>query len=137
MKDELRNSSNFVEPKRNKSALRENTEFVNKSNVKNFEELGIVKNLNYKLTEELKKNVEIVEVLQRRCVDMNRKIGELCSFKAQYEEEIENLTDGLSQITNFVFSIPCVKVNPEEHSIIDSTIKAISVLYENTKKIRN
>ena len=86
--------------------------------------------MNNKLTDELKKNVEIIQSLQTQIQELNSKIMNERVIKANFEEEIENLTEGLARITGFVFSLPAVKSNPEENSIVESTIKAISVIYE-------
>ena len=140
LRDELKNSSHnssHFEGKRNKSALRENAECANRNYSKGSEDISLVKSMNHKLTEELRKNVEIIEILQKRNLETNKKLGELNSYKDQYEEEIENLTDGLTKITDFVFNLPLIKFTPKENSIIDSTIRAISQLYEGCKEKKN
>ena len=93
--------------------------------------------MNHKITDELRKNVQIIESLQKKNLQMNKRLIEFSYSKSQYEEEIANLTDGLTKITDFVFNLPLIKFSPEENSIVDSTIRAISLLYENFKDKRN
>lgn len=88
-----------------------------------------MKAVNNKLMEELKNNVETIEKMQIQNSDLNKKLGECTLATRQSAEEIENLTEGLAKITNFVFSLPVVKSNPEEHSLVESTIRAISQIY--------
>ncbi|OMJ82947.1 hypothetical protein SteCoe_16220 [Stentor coeruleus] len=54
-------------------------------------------------------------------------------------EEIQNLNESLSKITAFVFSLPQVNISPDETSIVESTIKAIKSLSEQSvqKDIQN
>lgn len=137
LKDELRTSSNMhylSDIKKSKLNLRENIENINKNNTKTNEELIMLKSMNHKLTEELSKNVNLVEILQKKHLDTQKKYSEVCNFKKQCQEEIENLTNGLTKITDFVFSLPSVKFNPEEDSIVESTIRAISYLYDSYKR---
>ena len=123
LRDELRTN----EPqRRNRSALRENVDPRGKYDG----EIYAVKHMNSVLTDELSKNVEIIELLKRRNMEMGKRLNEINSSNHQYEEEIDKLSEGLSKITDYVFSIPMIKFNPEENSIVDSTIKAISLLYE-------
>ena len=140
LRDELKNapnSSGYAEARRHKSALRENLDHINRSNTRNNEGITAVKSMNHKLTDELKKNVEIIEILQKKNIDMNKRLSELSLYKSQYEEEIGNLTEGLTKITDFVFNLPSVKFKPEEDSIIESTIRAIAFLYETCKERRH
>lgn len=88
------------------------------------------KSINNKLTDELRVNFEVIQSLHSQITDLNKKINDQNNFKVQYEEEIQNLTQGLDKITNFVFSLPAVKFNPEENSIVESTIRAISQIYD-------
>ena len=45
-------------------------------------------------------------------------------------EEVNNLTENLTKITDCVFGLPQVNIHPEDSNIIDSTIKAIKGLSE-------
>ena len=45
-------------------------------------------------------------------------------------EEISNLTEGLSKISDLVFNLPQVSIHPDETSLIESTLKAIRSLSE-------
>lgn len=123
LRDELRTND---PQRRNRSALRENVDPRSKYDG----DIYAVKHMNSVLTDELSKNVEIIELLKRRNMEMCKKLNEINSANHQYEEEIEKLSEGLGKITDYVFSIPMIKFNPEENSIVDSTIKAISLLYE-------
>ncbi|OMJ75861.1 hypothetical protein SteCoe_24880 [Stentor coeruleus] len=134
LKNELKSGNtsfcNVSRPRRNSLALRENPEIYNKSPIKNVGETNLLKNINEKITDELKKNVEINEILQKRILDMGKKIDELEFCLKKYEEEIDNLAGGLAKITNFVLNLPCISFNPGENTIIESTIKAITFLYD-------
>lgn len=46
------------------------------------------------------------------------------------EDEIQNLSRGISRIADYVFGLPCVTFNPEETGIVESTIKAVESIYE-------
>lgn len=46
------------------------------------------------------------------------------------QAEIRNLSDGLTRISDFVFNLPIVTLTPMETNIVDSTIRAISGLYD-------
>lgn len=45
-------------------------------------------------------------------------------------EEVRNLSEGLTKIREFVFSLPIGASNPEETDLVDGTIRAIEALYE-------
>ena len=116
LREELRNSSQNsqnLENKRQKAGLRDYNENLYKNSGKTNEEISLLKAMNHK------------------------RLIEFSYSKSQYEEEIANLTDGLTKITDFVFNLPLIKFSPEENSIVDSTIRAISLLYENFKDKRN
>ncbi|OMJ79502.1 hypothetical protein SteCoe_20467 [Stentor coeruleus] len=134
LKNELKSGNtsfcNISRPRRGSVALRENPELVNKSPIKNPDDTILLKNVNGKLTEELRKNVEINEILQKRIIDMEKKIGELEVCLKKYEEEINNLAGGLAQITGFVFGLPCINFNPGQNNLIESTIQAIAFIYD-------
>lgn len=77
------------------------------------------------------KNIEI-EKYNKRLGEIRKKNPEENVLRKEIEkqaEEINNLTDGLAKITDFVFSLPAVSTDPEETSIIESTIKAIKIMY--------
>ena len=140
LREELRNSSQNsqnLENKRQKAGLRDYNENLYKNSGKTNEEISLLKAMNHKITDELRKNVQIIESLQKKNLQMNKRLIEFSYSKSQYEEEIANLTDGLTKITDFVFNLPLIKFSPEENSIVDSTIRAISLLYENFKDKRN
>ena len=45
-------------------------------------------------------------------------------------EEVRNLSEGLTKIREFVFSLPIGASNPEETDLVDGTIRAVGALYE-------
>ena len=45
-------------------------------------------------------------------------------------DEIQALNETTNKINDFVFSLPCVSMNPEETIDSEATIKAIAGLYE-------
>ena len=114
--------------RRNRSALRENIDSSGRSRAS--EETSAIKHMNSVLTEELSKNVEIIELLKRRNLDFSKKLSEVSTANKQLHEEIEKLSEGLGKITDFVFNLPMIKFNPQAECIIESTIKAISFIYE-------
>lgn len=134
LKNELKSGNtsfcNISRPRRASVALRENPELANKSPIKNTDDSIMLKSVNGKLTEELRKNIEINEMLQKKTLDMEKKISELEICLKRYEEEIDNLAGGLAQITNFVFGLPCINFNPGQNNIIESTIQAIAFIYD-------
>ncbi|OMJ72629.1 hypothetical protein SteCoe_28884 [Stentor coeruleus] len=77
------------------------------------------------------KNTEI-EKYSKRLAELHKKGPEGDLLRKEIEkqaEEINNLTEGLSRITEYVFSLPLNMNDPEDTSIIDCTIKAIKQLY--------
>lgn len=58
------------------------------------------------------------------------EIGESGLQSEKLQAEIHNLSDGLTRISDFVFSLPIVTLTPVETNIVESTIRAISGLYE-------
>ncbi|CAG9334317.1 unnamed protein product [Blepharisma stoltei] len=97
------------------------------------EENSLLKTLNAKISDDLDTKTQENELLQKRFLelakrkDIDEDLGKRLKRK---DEEIQNLSEGLARITDYVFSLPIVNANPEETNIIDSTIKAISWLYE-------
>lgn len=85
--------------------------------------------MNQKLSEDLRIKSEQVEVIQKRLIDFTKKKEpdeDIARRLKRKDEEIQNLSEGLARITDFVYSLPIITSNPEETNIIDSTIKAIS-----------
>jgi chromosome segregation ATPase len=87
-----------------------------------------------RMKDDLQHKSELISQLQRRAPESKRKPNlEETVLQKQIEkqaEEINNLTEGLAKITDYVFSLPIVTFNPEETSIVESTIHAISNIYE-------
>ncbi|OMJ90259.1 hypothetical protein SteCoe_7370 [Stentor coeruleus] len=98
------------------------------------EDFLTMKTVNNKLTDELKVNVEFIEALKKQNTELGKKALEEGQKRQQLEDEVGNLTNGLAKITNYVFSLPRVRCNPEENSIVDSTIKAIGHIYKGGHK---
>ena len=99
------------------------------------EENHSLKVQNSKIAQEVKVKAEQVVSLQKKLSEFFKKFSqsdEQGVFNQLYKqsEEIQNLTEGLTKITDYVFSLPIVTCNPEETNIVDSTIKAISQVYE-------
>lgn len=98
------------------------------------EDFLTMKTVNNKLTDELKVNVEFIEALKKQNTELGKKVLDEGQKRQQLEDEVGNLTNGLAKITNYVFSLPRVRCNPEENSIVDSTIKAIGHIYKGGHK---
>ncbi|CAG9326979.1 unnamed protein product [Blepharisma stoltei] len=139
--EELRNS--LSQAREEKNRLMRDIEILNKENDRllgngesSLRGKGIGKDgislikINQRLTEELKLKGEQVENLQKKFMDLSKKISDPNNLKTGQQEEIQNLTEGLARITDFVFSLPIVNSNPEETNIVESTIKAIAGIYE-------
>jgi hypothetical protein len=56
-------------------------------------------------------------------ISLRRTIRQQC-------DEIQHLNDNASKISNFVFSLPVIQINPEETHDTETTIRAIAGLYE-------
>ena len=77
------------------------------------------------------KSIEI-EKYSKRLVEIRKKTPEDSVLRKELEKqaaEINNLTDGLAKITDLVFGLPSVTIDPEETSIIESTIKVIKQMH--------
>ena len=88
--------------------------------------------VNSSLESQVKIKANEIEKYSKRLNELRKKNPDDNELRKELEkqaEEINNLTDGLAQITDFVFNLPKVSPDPEETSIIDSTIKAIKHLY--------
>ena len=140
LKEELKkhaHCSSCEEDKLYKSgAMRENEDVCIKKYELLRDDFLNMKSVNNKLTDELKINVGIIEALQVQISELNKKLNQESGSNRQYTEEIENLTEGLAKITNYVFSLPSVKSNPEENSIVESTIRAISHIYQQSSDLK-
>ena len=80
-----------------------------------------LKTHNFQLVEELRLKTNQVSILQQQ-------VANLCT--GSQSEEVTNLSNALARIADFVFSLPCVSANPEEASLVESTIRAVSSIYQ-------
>lgn len=90
---------------------------------------------NQHLAEELKRRIEQIDTLHKTIQELKRGRdgGDDLQVRKQIVkqyDEIKGLTEGLTRIADFVFSLPMVSFNPEETSIIESTIKGINSLHD-------
>lgn len=107
------------------------------------EENNQLKTQNFKLAEDLQRVQSRCDLYQRvssrqKLEEMRRKAGlpalevdtEDTGHTEKLQAEIRNLSDGLTRISDFVFNLPIVTLTPMETNIVDSTIRAISGLYD-------
>mmetsp|Transcript_571 Transcript_571/g.870 ORF Transcript_571/g.870 Transcript_571/m.870 type:complete len:1572 (+) Transcript_571:427-5142(+) len=90
---------------------------------------------NQHLSEELKRRIEQIESLHKQLQEAKRTKEGMDDVQVRKQivkqyDEIKALTEGLTKIADFVFSLPFASFNPEETSIVESTIKGISSIYE-------
>jgi hypothetical protein len=99
------------------------------------DEASYLKGQNLHLAEELKRRTDQVDSLHRQLQEARRGKEGADDLQVRRQvvkqyDEIKALTEGLTRVADFVFSLPIARSNPEETSIVESTIKGISSIYD-------
>ena len=97
------------------------------------DDLLCMKNINKKLSEELKLNRESNDTLLKQNSELNKKINEESLIRRQREDEILRIMDGLKKLANYVASFASGKSSSQENSIFESIARAISLVAESRK----
>jgi capsid portal protein len=87
------------------------------------------------LENQVKAKTGELEKCNRILTDMKKKSSDEGYFKKEIEkqaEEINCLNEGLSKITQFVFSL--VSPDPEDTCVVESTLKAIKKIYADSQR---
>lgn len=94
------------------------------------EDFMCMKNINKKLSEELRMNRENNETLLKQVIDLNKKVNEESCNRRQKEEEMLRMVDGLKKLANYVASFASGKANSQENSVFESIARAILLVGE-------
>jgi hypothetical protein len=102
------------------------------------EDSSYLRTQNQHLAEELKRRIEQTDALHKQLKEVKRHRDGMDDLQTRKQivkqyDEIKGLTEGLTRIADFVFSLPMASFSPEETSIVEGTIKGISSLYEALK----
>ena len=108
-----------------KAKLMRNVEVLTEENEKLLAKSKLTERLKLENTNLKSHNYQLVEELKLK----NTVVTDSARLEKQ-QEEVENLSNGIAKIADYVFSLPCVSFNPEETGIVESTIKAIESVYE-------
>jgi len=85
------------------------------------------------LLNQLKLKKEKIHYLKKRLSESSKRSSQVEFLNKELRrktEEVQNLSGSLNRISEYVLSIPIVKINPEETNIVESTIQGVKKIYE-------